>query len=252
MISEDKLIQKRFSELAKKAYTGNHFTFTDFLGLSEIDLFYRCEREFNHVKYEMFGGTEGCSRLMVRFGDAEELGYSESYPIDCVKIAPLLMKFSDSLTHRDILGAVMGLGIKRSAVGDIILKDNVAYMFVVDRLSQYVCDNLFKVKHTSVSCEVTQDIPDFYESSLTEASLLVPSLRIDAVIAKLYNLSRNSSIELFREKKIFVNGRSCENNSYFLKENDIITVRGRGRFTFIKENFTTRKGNVNISVDKTQ
>lgn len=248
MTNDEALIKKRFIELAQKAYNGCRFTFTDFLGLSEIDLFYAVEHEISYVKYKAFGGTEGCERVMIRFGDEEQCGYSEDFPISCVKIAPVAKKFSDVLTHRDILGAVMNLGIKRCSVGDIIIDDNTAHLFCSDKLAQYICDNLFRVKHTSVSCNITDDIPNCYTENISEVSVNVPSLRIDAVIAKLYKLSRSTSIELFRGKKIFVNGRCCENNSYFLKETDIITVRGKGRFTFNRINSSTRKGNLNISV----
>lgn len=248
MTNDEILIKKRFIELAQKAYNSSRFTFTDFLGLSEIDLFYSIERDICHIKYKVFGGTDGCQRIMIRFGDEEELGYSEPFPITCVKIAPTAKKFSDSLTHRDILGAVMNLGIKRCSVGDIIIDDNIAYLFCSDKLSQYICDNLFRVKHTTVFCNITDSIPSSYTETLIEQSINVPSLRIDAVISKLYKFSRSMSIELFQSKKIFVNGRNCENNSYFLKENDIITVRGKGRFTFNGINSTTRKGNLNISV----
>ncbi len=252
MISDEELTKKRFIELADKAYKSSRFTFTDFLGLSEISLFYSIEREIYPAHYEMFGGTQGCERVIIRFGSEEDIGYSEPFPIVCLRIKPLAMKFSDDLTHRDILGSVMSMGIKRSCVGDIILKENIAYLFCLKSMGEYICENLFRVKHTSVSCEITTEIPDFYKTDFEERTTTVPSARIDAVISKVYNLSRSDSIELFREKKVFVNGRCSENNSYFLKADDVVTVRGRGRFIFKGENFKTRKGNFNITVFKTK
>lgn len=242
-------LKKRFLELAERSYRSDKFIFTDFLSMAEVSLLYSLEREIGPKNMTMFGGTEDAERCVARFGNPESFGYTEEFPICCIKVEPLMQKFSDDLTHRDILGSIMGLGIERSNLGDILLNDNRAYVFCLERMAEYVIDNLSKVRHTSVKCSITEDIPD-NKADGVEVNVQAHGDRIDGLVSKIYGFSRSKSIELFRQQKIFVNGRVCENNSYSLKENDMVSVRGSGRFKFLGVVGTTRKGNLNVRVVK--
>ena len=246
---EEELVKKRFRELADKAYSSNTYTFTGFLGLAEISYFYELERELCYVPVTAFGGSESCERVILRFGSEELFGYVEDFPITCLKIQPLMQKFADDLSHRDFLGALMNLGIERSVLGDIIIKDNEGYLFCTNAIAPYIVENLSRVKHTPVRCERAEDIPGKKED-LEKLTFQVSSERIDAVSSKVYRLSRSESIEYFRQKKVFVNGRLCENNSYLLKENDMVTVRGFGKFIYTGSSGLSRKGKLNIEVFK--
>lgn len=141
-MDEGELIKKRFKELISRSLNQGYFIFTDFLGLNEQSLFFEAVRESVHVKYTAFGGAEGVERVMMRFGDEEELGYSELFPITTIKIAPKSQKFADKLTHRDFLGSLMNLGIERSTLGDIIIKDNVGYLFAKNEIAFFYATNL--------------------------------------------------------------------------------------------------------------
>ena len=159
-------------------------------------------------------------------------------------------KFADDLTHRDFLGALMSLGIERSLLGDIIVTGKKAYIFCLERISDFIIENLVSVKHTSVSVrkaevEDVRDIPKGFEK---EKMIQVASERIDAVIAKVYNISRSAAMEYFAQKKVFVNGRQTENTSLALKQDDVVTVRGYGRFKLAEIVGTSRKGKLNILV----
>jgi len=83
---------------------------------------------------------------------------------------------------------------------------------------------------------------------LIKVSITASSERVDGIISKLYNMSRTQSNELFRVGKVFINGKACENNSCFLKENDVVTVRGFGKFIFQGVQRETRKGKLNVGV----
>ena len=80
--------------------------------------------------------------------------------------------------------------------------------------------------------------------------VLVSSCRIDGVIAKVYNISRTGSLELFRSGRVFVNGKLMENNSYVLKLGDSVTARGFGKFTYVKEVHLTKKDKLRILIEK--
>ena len=86
MSDELELLKKRFRELYEKADRGGYFTFTDFLGLSEQSAFGEVSSKFRHSSVVKFGGATGAERVMIRFGDADEIGYDIPFPIKCVRI----------------------------------------------------------------------------------------------------------------------------------------------------------------------
>ena len=249
-MEETELIKKRFAELADRSYTKGQFTFTQFLSMADLSLFYEEKRSLDYAGPFVFGGYDGAERAIVRFGDLDKLGYEEKFPIDTLAIVPLADKFADDLTHRDFLGALMSLGIERSLLGDILVTGRKAYIFCLSRISDFIIENLISVKHTSVSVRraEAEDIKEIPKSFEKEKLVQVASERIDAVIAKVYNLSRSAAIEYFAQKKVFVNGRLTENTSLSLKQDDIVTVRGFGRFKLAEIAGTSRKGKLNLLI----
>ena len=242
---------KTFADMVHR-YEGNRYAFSSFLGLAEIDEFLRFVNDYPDLPYTLFGGRDGCERLMLRIGSVETLGYDEPFPIKIIRISPKSEKFVDALTHRDYLGALMHLGIERSSVGDILLSGKDAYIFCTEIICPYILENLIKIKHTTVVCEVVDSVPETEESEPKEVFIQVASERLDLILAKTYNLSRTSATELFRTKKVFVNGRLCENNSYNLKETDIVSVRGFGRLWMVGISGLSKKGKINMTVAVTK
>lgn len=250
MNDEEIFLKKRFAELADKSYKCNQYFFTDFLSLEDAALLRKTMEEERFYDFSMFGGANGCMREIARFGNVDSIGYELSYPILTIQVKPLLQKFADALTHRDFLGALMNLGIKREKIGDIIIRNNEGYIFVVDTIADYIVENLTKIKHTNVSATVIDGtkIDISYETKSSE--VLVPSLRIDAIIAKKCNLSRSKVIEIMREKKVFLGGRIMENTSYTVKEGDVITVRGYGKMIFKNISGETKKGKIYVTIEE--
>lgn len=247
-MQEDEMLRRRIMDLANRCYQSNVYTFSGFLNPADQALVYEMEKELSFVDWSLFGGGKDCERRMLRFGSAEMLGYEEPFPVSCLVVKPVARKFADDLTHRDFLGAFMNLGIERDVLGDIIVKDQVGYVFCEDSMAGYLQEHLSRVKRTSVSCEIVKECPEEAEPELSEEELVVSSNRCDAVIAKVYKLSRSQSIELFREKRVFVNGRQYENNSGVLKQEDVVSVRGFGKFIFAGFLNETKKGRIRIGI----
>lgn len=249
MDAEEIMLGKRLTELANKSYQNGQYLFTNFLSMSEQDVFYKLERDLSYVPVTFFGGTGDCERMMLRFGSEELCGYVEEFPIVCIKIEPIIEKFGENLSHRDYLGALMNLGIDRSMLGDIIIVEKKAYLFCTEKISAYLLDNVSQIRHTHVKCSLTMDFPETTITKLERKNVLVSSERIDGIIAKLYNMSRSQVLELFRSKKVFVNGRIYENNSGTLKTGDRISVRGFGKFIYQGKNYETKKGKLSVDAD---
>lgn len=241
-------LKKHFRDLADRSWRQNIFTFTGFLSMAEQDVLFREIKE-KGVNVSLFGGTEHAQRQMARFGDPGELGYEEAFPVTCLRIEPLMEKFSDAFTHRDFLGAIMNLGIDRSTVGDIFLDGKKAYVFCTDTMAPYLMENLGQVRHTHVRCVKVEDAAEMPAPKPVYREENVASLRCDGILAAVWKLSRSQSLELFRQKKVFVNGRLQENNSNALKDGDVVSARGYGKFIFRGEKHTTRKGKLVVGID---
>ena len=248
MEAEEALFRKRLEELANKSYNNSQYLFTGFLSAAELDVYYQMARSLAFVPSDVYGGTADCERVMIRFGDEKLCGYEEAFPIACIEVAPLIEKFGETLSHRDYLGALMNLGIERSTLGDIVILDKRAFLFCADKMASYIIENLDKVKHTSVSCKIADKVPASTVTRFEHKTVQVQAARADSIIAKVYNLSRSESVELFRAKKVFVNGRLNENNSGQLNPTDKVSVRGYGRFQFVGVSGETRKGKLNVEV----
>ena len=157
-MDERERLKKRFIELANRSYSSGLFLFTDFLGLDEQSVFSEAKAVFGNIPYKTFGGTEGAERIMVRFGDEEELSYSEPFPIVCIKAEPVSQKFAKKLTHRDFLGALMNLGIERSTLGDIPILDNVGYIFAKEDIAPFIMSELTRARHTDLKLSIVESL----------------------------------------------------------------------------------------------
>ncbi len=242
------ILKKHLKELARRASGGAYFTFSDFLGLAEQSALGEIERELG-VKHEKFGGAEGAERIVVCFGDEEEIGYSADYPIVAVKIEPVAPKFADRLTHRDFLGALLNLGIERSVLGDIIVRDASAYVFVLEDMAEYIISSLSRVKHTDVKIVRADALPEGELYKTEPVRITAEGERLDAVIAKVYHISRDDSLSLFKKRLVYVDGKLCESASYRPKAGERISVRGYGRMIYRGIDSTTKKGKLAILVD---
>ncbi len=249
-MDNESLLKNKIMDAASRSFRQNIYTYTNFLDINEQSVFSQMKNTLSFTAFRTSGGSEACERQMVQFGSYETLGYEEDFPITLIKISPLIEKYAESLSHRDYLGALMNLGIKREMLGDIIIKDKCAYLYCVSHISDFIIDNLSTVKHTHIQCAKT-DINDIECSpELEEIEVLSASERIDAAVAGLTKLSRSQAVGLFRARKIFINSRQMENNSYQLKPGDILVIRGTGKFIYQGCGKETKKGRVYLSFRK--
>lgn len=247
----DDFLIRRARDLAAQAERAGVFTYTGFLSEAEYaELLAAAHTGLQYCDFTVFGGHENAERVMLRFGNAAIFGYDEPFPVACIHIAPAQEKFAEKLSHRDVLGAVMHLGIERDEVGDILVHEKHAYLFCRTAMAEYICRSIDRIRHTTVRCELTDSLPEEVRPQREEMTVQAASLRLDGVIAKLCRISRGDCNALFRAGKIFLNGALTEQNSVVLKEGDKISVRGYGKFRFLGAEGTTRKGNLVLGVEK--
>lgn len=236
------MIEKRLTELYNRAYQRDYITYSEFLNLEEQSIL-----ENSYLPCEKFGGYPTAERIVAAFGNNIE---KSDFPIELLEISPVSEKFSDNLTHRDFLGGLMNLGIKREMLGDIIVNGNTAYLFCLEQVKDYVRQNLTRVKHTTVKVKALDELPPYAVSEPESVELIVPSLRLDAVISAVYKLSRKNSCNLINSDKVFINSRQIKNISCLIKQEDIVSVRGLGRFKLVSELRKTKKDRLVILIKR--
>ena len=246
MSDEGELIKKRLVELYERAERSSYYTYTDFLGLMEQSLL---GEALGFAKYRAFGGAEGAERVVVRFGDEDDIGYDEPFPISILKISPKSQKFADKLSHRDFLGSLMNLGIERRCLGDIAIIDNVGYLFCLSDIADYISESLTRIKHTEVTVSKIDTIPSGELYKTERRTVQASGERLDAIIAKVFSLSRDDAQRLFAKRLVFLSGREVDSVSKVPKAGEVVSVRGYGRFIYRGVQSLSKKGKLNIEVD---
>lgn len=249
MQKEELMLQKRLIELSKTAYRRGIVTYSDFLNLNELNILHTTPKNEWDAPYETFGGYCDSERQMAAFLP-DALYYTHFYPIQILKIEPLQKKFAESLTHRDYLGAILNLGIDRSKIGDILVTEDSAHVFVHESMADLICRDLTRVRHTSVMVSQEDTQAFFYTPKYEEITGNVASVRLDSILSIAFGSSRSKLVAWIEGGKVFANGKLMTTNSYQLKEGDIISVRGMGRFKYNGIQSQSRKGRYFVSLYK--
>jgi len=247
MNGEDIMLSKRLAELSARSYNRGCYTFSPFLNMAQQDVLSSIPKKELPAPYVLDGGFDSAERRCAVFGSAELCGYDRPSPCVWVEIAPLSMRFAEELTHRDILGSLMSLGLDRSLMGDIIISGNTGYLCCTETAAQTVVRELTRVRHTSVSCRETS-APECASVKPDEQELVVASVRADSIVCAAFKLSRSAGRELFPEAKVYINSKQCTDPSKEPKPGDVISVRGKGRIEYIDVSRETKKGRLRLLV----
>ena len=242
MDQQTQYFKKRMTDLSRRAEAANIVTFSHFLNLNEISLIHQMSAELPSA-FRLSGGYGHAERQMAAFF-ADDPGDALEYPVDAVCIAPASPKFAEKLTHRDILGSLMNLGLKRETLGDILLMEPEAVVLCVRSVSGYIMDQCTRIRNTMVTC---RQIPlsDFsYEPRLVEKDSIVASLRLDTIIADVCKLPRSAAQKIVSEGNAFVNARSIHQNGHICQNGDILSVRHFGKFQIETDGALTKKGRI--------
>ncbi len=244
-MTQEKELQKRALELSERARDRGIYTRTDFLTESEAAEIARLSLP---IKPHFFGGYSEAERCVAVFGEEEELFYPWESDLALLKMEPLDQKFADSLTHRDFLGAVMNLGVKRELFGDLLVFENTGFLFCLEHIAPFLCENLSRVKHTSVKTKISESLPEGAHPKTEERSVVCPSARADALISAVWNLSRSEGKALVEKEKVSVGGVVVSRPAKELKAGDRISVRGYGRFYFDGFERKTKSGKERMKI----
>lgn len=249
--NEETLVVNKILDKAKLASIKNLNVFTDFLNLHEQNLFLESTDKLSGVNYILYGGYAYPERKIIAFYPDYMKKDDVIYPIDLLKIYPRNKKYANKLTHRDFLGSLLGLGITRAKVGDIIANDNFAVVFVSQGVSDFIISNLEMVKQTVVDVEKLHTLPEeMMEPKYKEIRGTISSIRLDSIVSLAFPLSRGKATALIKSKNVYINSKLILSPSYKLAEGDIVSVRGMGKFLFQSIGNRTKKDRINIELKR--
>ena len=220
-------------------------TRSDFLDMHQRSLVESMLRNEKHdCRVEFFGGYDDAERVVCCFLPDYASAESDSgLTVARVSVTP----GGRQLTHRDYLGSLLGLGIKREKTGDIIVRDDGADIVICEELAEFISLNYDKAGRTSLSVEILP-IGDLKvaEKSFSEREDTVASLRLDNIISSAFGISRSKAAEAIKKGIVFVNNTECLKIDKDVFEGDKLVLRGRGKAYLTEIGGTSRKGRVYV------
>ena len=155
-------------------------------------------------------------------------------------------------THRNYLGGIIKLGMKREKVGDILVADDGADIIVKEETAKILSKDLETLTRFQNSKIDVIDLSDLRtpEIKVEEIDIIVPSLRLDNIASDLARTSRSKIVQVMAQERVFINGQCETKPSKAVKMGDVITIRGKGRFVVKEIKANTRSGRMVVSIDK--
>ncbi len=247
---EEKIILAKALDELERCRSENRICYTDFLDMRMQGLL-TSEIKYSGVNYFFDGGYDTAERRIAVFLPdwATEDNYLEDRPI---KILRVLHKLGGrELSHRDYLGSILGLGLSRSKIGDILVYKNGADIIIDSELEEFLLANYFKAGRTELSLSA---VP-IEELNLSEVRTEIikdtlASLRLDAFLASAFRSSRARAQEAIRQGLVFVNHAECLKPDKELEEGDIVVLRGKGKCVLEEIGGTSKKDRTFISIKK--
>ena len=198
-----------------------------------------------------FGGFEDAERKMLIYLPDyldESYLYGEDAPVICLH-ATFYEK--DVLSHRDFLGALIGCGIAREAIGDILVGKGFCDFFVTADVSSYILQNFDSAGRTKLHLsQITIDMLQLSEPETEQIIDTVATLRLDSVIAAGFRIGRTQATAHIHAGKVAMNGLACEKPDKVVEEGAVISVRGLGKIKLTSVKGQTKKGRTSIIIDR--
>lgn len=220
-------------------------SFTDFLNPDEqIILNKICSAEEVYSGY--MGGLNSYERALAVISCSK---YDGNFPVDIIRIRGNF-KF-EKLNHRDYLGALLSLGIRREKIGDINVFDDGAEVWLSNEIGDYVCFNINKIKHTGIRCEkILYSEARERIQSFKEININIASMRLDCIISSLTKLSRGEASSLIKGGQVKVNYIVENEFSGKIREGDLLSIKGFGRYQIDSIINITKSQRLNILAKK--
>lgn len=232
----------RLEELAGRALQTQGVCFTPFLTPPEAEAAGVAARK-EGAAIALFGGYEDAERQMAGFAPARETLQETDFPMTALEIR---WPRQSAPRHRDLLGSVMGLGVKRQCLGDIVFLEERAYLFVENAVASHIALSLTQAGRSSLKANVAESLHTLNAPVGQDRRDTVASLRLDALVASGLNLSREKAAALITSGHVKLRHIQSLRTDARVEAGDVISVRGMGRLMLTEVGAPTRKGRLPV------
>lgn len=254
---EDKLLISKLFDKIEFVEKRNSIENTDFLDIKQRGILEKILKELKYVKYIVYGGYENAERtIIILYPEKLETVFQKDQ-FDYNNILNILrIKLPNEMrgkySHRDYLGGIIKIGIKREKIGDILVSIDGADIIAEKETIKYLKNGLSELTRFNKSEIEEKKVEDIIitPQKIEILNIIIPSMRVDSIVSELIKTSRSKVIEIINAERVFVNCETIMKNSKLLKENDMITVRGKGKFKIGRILNYTKKGNIVLEIDK--
>lgn len=252
---EDKMCLSQVLDKIEFSKTREKIEKTEFLDMYQISLVQNFLRKNKIENYKLYGGYEDSERKIL-------IIYPEKYNEDMLKknynkmLKIIRVKLPEEdhgkYAHRNYLGGIVKLGLKREKVGDILVQPDGADIIVVEEFAEILRNELGSLTRFEKSEITIEEISNLRkkEVNMEPVKIIVPSLRLDNIVSDLAKTSRSKAAQIIEQERVFVNGQNETKLSKAIKLGDIITIRGKGRFVVKEFTGTTRSGRTVVLIEK--
>lgn len=244
---EDKNLISRLSDMIKFCNEKNIIKYSHFFDERQKQIVMSYLKKENFENYLLYGGYENAERCVLGLFPKYAEKSTTNFPITALSFK---YRKEDILSHRDFLGALMSKQIKRSMLGDIIINDGSAVVFVYNTVSSAILIETEKIGSVGVNVS-TDDNPIIEKiENFSEITGTVSSLRLDSVISLSLRLSREKAVQLIKNIGVGVNCELKNSPDFHVSEGDKYSVKGYGKFLLLSVNGRTKKDRIYICIKK--
>ncbi len=258
MNTDDKLLISKIEDKARQCSENSMITNSDFLDMHQKSVVASLRLPYPDVRMVFYGGFDGAERTVALFlPDYIEDELSDHFsavpeddPLTVIELTK--DKFSPALSHRDYLGALMGLGIRREMTGDIIVSENGCRMAVLSKMAPFILDNLGKAGRGTLKGRIlaTSEAREGTKATGIPESFTVSSMRLDSVVKNAFSVSRGDAAEAIEGGVVFVNDIECTKPDRKIVSGDKIVFRRKGRIIVGDCSGISKKGRVIVNIIK--
>ena len=220
--------------------------FSGFLDLRQQKIAMFSASGISPDSFTMYGGYDGAERKM--------FGVFPDYITERIAQFPIIylcVLHKRPLTHRDFLGSLMSLGIKRDIIGDIIVGEDKSYLVIQASMRDHIIDNISKIGNVGVKiAECSGDDLVFSQERFEENTVIVSSMRLDCVVAALTGKSRADSAKFVNSERVCVNHETITSCSKNVNCDDVLSIRSFGKFIIGSCESKTKKGRLVLQYKK--
>lgn len=252
---EDKILLAQILDKIEFSMQREKLEYTDFLDMYQISLVKSFMKKIDFENYIFYGGFENAERnILIIYPEKYNVNMIEKNYSKILKVIRIVLGNEEigQYSHRNYLGGIVKLGMKREKVGDILVSDDGADILVksetADTLKQEL-GTLTRFANSKIDIIELQDLRQ-QEIKVEELNIIVPSLRLDNFVSDLAKTSRSKAVQIIDSERVFINGQNEMKASKQVKLGDIITIRGKGRFIVREFSGTTRSGRTVVKIEK--